>query len=126
MAARPPSAARVRFIGRVPDEELPDLYRLADLFVMPSTGEGQAVSGSLGERAKHAVLWSAGFGLFRDGLQFLVMLIMVRVLEPAAYGQFALAGSIIGFVALLSFDSFVEHTLQAHSPGNIHCNPCNS
>lgn len=33
-------ADRVRFIGRVPDEELPDLYRLADLFVMPSTGEG--------------------------------------------------------------------------------------
>ncbi|HEX6111377.1 MAG TPA: hypothetical protein VFZ10_03655 [Geminicoccaceae bacterium] len=51
---------------------------------------------------------------------------MVRLLEPAAYGQFALAGSIIGFVALLSFDSFVEHTLQAHSLGNIHCNPCNS
>lgn len=29
-----------RFIGRVPDEEMLDLYRLADLFVMPSTGEG--------------------------------------------------------------------------------------
>lgn len=31
---------RVRFIGQVPDHELPDLYRAADLFVMPSTGEG--------------------------------------------------------------------------------------
>jgi len=30
----------VRFLGYVPDEELPDLYRLADLFVMPSTDEG--------------------------------------------------------------------------------------
>jgi len=30
----------VRFLGYVPDEELLDLYRLADLFVMPSTDEG--------------------------------------------------------------------------------------
>jgi phosphatidylinositol alpha-1,6-mannosyltransferase len=30
----------VRFLGYVPDEELPDLYRLANLFVMPSSDEG--------------------------------------------------------------------------------------
>jgi phosphatidylinositol alpha-1,6-mannosyltransferase len=30
----------VRFLGYVPDEELPDLYRVADLFVMPSATEG--------------------------------------------------------------------------------------
>lgn len=30
----------VRFLGYVPDEDLPDLYRLADLFVMPSSTEG--------------------------------------------------------------------------------------
>jgi phosphatidylinositol alpha-1,6-mannosyltransferase len=30
----------VRFLGWVSDEDLPDLYRLADLFVMPSTAEG--------------------------------------------------------------------------------------
>jgi phosphatidylinositol alpha-1,6-mannosyltransferase len=30
----------VRFVGHVPDDDLPDLYRAADLFVMPSTGEG--------------------------------------------------------------------------------------
>jgi phosphatidylinositol alpha-1,6-mannosyltransferase len=33
-------AAAVRFLGYVPDEDLPDLYRLADLFVMPSSQEG--------------------------------------------------------------------------------------
>jgi phosphatidylinositol alpha-1,6-mannosyltransferase len=33
-------AGAVRFLGYVPDEELPDLYRLADLFVMPSSDEG--------------------------------------------------------------------------------------
>ncbi|CAN5828787.1 hypothetical protein BH11PSE3_BH11PSE3_18460 [soil metagenome] len=30
----------VRFLGFVPDGDLPDLYRLADLFVMPSSEEG--------------------------------------------------------------------------------------
>lgn len=33
-------AGAVRFLGFVPDEELPGLYRLADLFVMPSSEEG--------------------------------------------------------------------------------------
>ncbi len=33
-----PSA--VRFVGFVPEQTLPDLYRLADLYVMPSTHEG--------------------------------------------------------------------------------------
>lgn len=33
-------AARVRFLGKVPDAELPALYRAADLFALPSTGEG--------------------------------------------------------------------------------------
>lgn len=33
-------AAQCRFIGRIPDGEMADHYRLADLFVMPSTGEG--------------------------------------------------------------------------------------
>lgn len=30
----------VRFLGHVPREALPDLYRAADLFALPSTGEG--------------------------------------------------------------------------------------
>lgn len=33
-------AAHVRFIGRIDDAQLPDLYRTADVFVMPSTEEG--------------------------------------------------------------------------------------
>ena len=31
---------RVRFLGKVSDADLPDLYRAADLFVLPSIGEG--------------------------------------------------------------------------------------
>lgn len=35
-----PVPGAVRFLGFVPDEDLPELYRLADLFVMPSSEEG--------------------------------------------------------------------------------------
>ena len=31
---------QVRFLGKVAEADLPDLYRAADLFVLPSTGEG--------------------------------------------------------------------------------------
>lgn len=33
-------AEQVRFLGKVPQEKLPELYRAADLFALPSTGEG--------------------------------------------------------------------------------------
>lgn len=33
-------ADKVRFLGQVAAEDLPELYRAADLFVLPSTGEG--------------------------------------------------------------------------------------
>lgn len=39
-AALAGGAGAVRFLGFVSDEDLPDLYRLADLFVMPSSEEG--------------------------------------------------------------------------------------
>jgi glycosyltransferase involved in cell wall biosynthesis len=37
-------ADHVIFAGRVPDHELPDYYRLCDLFVMPSFGEGFGIA----------------------------------------------------------------------------------
>jgi phosphatidylinositol alpha-1,6-mannosyltransferase len=40
LAAEYGVAQKVYFVGRVAPEELPDHFRLADVFVMPSTGEG--------------------------------------------------------------------------------------
>ena len=34
----------VRFLGKVPREDLPDVYRSADLFALPSTGEGFGIA----------------------------------------------------------------------------------
>ena len=40
LAARLGLGEKARFVGSVVPEELPDYLRLADVFVMPSTGEG--------------------------------------------------------------------------------------
>lgn len=37
-------ADRVTFLGKVPREDLPSLYRAADLFALPSTGEGFGIA----------------------------------------------------------------------------------
>lgn len=67
---------------------------------------------NLASRAKLAVYWNTGFNLFRDLLQFVVMLILVRIIPPEAYGQFGLVNSIIGFISVFSFTSFISHSLQ--------------
>ena len=40
IAAQHGVTGQVRFLGKVHEADLPDLYRAADLFVLPSTGEG--------------------------------------------------------------------------------------
>ena len=74
---------------------------------------------SLKERAQKAVLWTVGFNLFRDGLQFATMLVLVRLLEPSAYGMFALATSIVSFVAVLSHNNFLAHSLQPRTDAEV-------
>jgi phosphatidylinositol alpha-1,6-mannosyltransferase len=44
LAAETGVTDKVIFAGRVAPDELPDYYRLADLFVMPSTGEGFGIA----------------------------------------------------------------------------------
>jgi O-antigen/teichoic acid export membrane protein len=73
------------------------------------TREPESISGSL----KSGVLWVAGLNLFRDLLQFGLMLVLVRILEPKAYGQFGLVTSIIGFFTFISYRCVSEHMLQA-------------
>lgn len=67
---------------------------------------------SLSSKAKLAVYWNTGFNLFRDFLQFGVMLVLVRIIPPEAYGQFGMVNAVIGFISVFSFASFIAHTLQ--------------
>jgi len=74
---------------------------------------------SLGSKAKSSVLWNTGFNLFRDVLQFLVMIILVRMIAPNTYGEFALVTSIIGFIHVFSFSTFIQHVLQVRDDSNV-------
>ncbi len=73
-------------------------------------------AGSLAGKAVSGVLWTTGLSVFRDFLQFGVMLVLVRLLAPEAYGQFGLVTAIMGFLTVFSFHSFLEYTLQVR-PG---------
>lgn len=75
---------------------------------------------SLGQKARLSVLWTAGFNVFRDLLQFVVMLVLVRLLAPEAYGEFGLVTSLVGFISVFSFNNFVAHTLQVKSDDQAH------
>jgi teichuronic acid exporter len=75
---------------------------------------------SLAHHAKSAVIWNAGFNFFRNLLQFVVMLVLVRLLAPEAYGQFSLVNSIIGFIGIFSFSNFIAHALQVKTDEEAH------
>ena len=70
--------------------------------------------------AQAAVIWNTGFNLFRDLLQFAVMLVLVRLLDARAYGQFSLVTSIIGFISIFSFNNFIAYTLQVQTEEETH------
>jgi teichuronic acid exporter len=74
---------------------------------------------NLKQKAKLAVYWNTGFNLFRDLLQFGVMLVLVRIIPPEAYGQFGLVTAIIGFISVFSFSGFISHTLQVRKIEDI-------
>ncbi|MEO8614628.1 MAG: oligosaccharide flippase family protein [Luteolibacter sp.] len=67
---------------------------------------------SFASKARSAVIWNAGFNLFRDGLQFATMLVLVRLLPKEAYGQFGFVTSIVGFISIFAFGNFISHALQ--------------
>src|SRR5688572_24641327 len=70
--------------------------------------------------AQSAVIWNTGFNLFRDLLQFVVMLVLVRLLDASAYGQFSLVTSIVGFISIFSFNNFIAYTLQVQADDQTH------
>ena len=74
---------------------------------------------NLGDKAKLSVLWNTGFNFFRDLLQFFVMLILVRLISPESYGKFALLSSIMTFIHVFSFNTFIQHILQLRDESRV-------
>lgn len=84
-----------------------------------SVGEIKAKEKNLAAAATSALAWSGGFTLLRDLAQFAVMLVLVRLLSPADYGNAALAQSIVGLASTVSFAPFSYHALQLRNPAGI-------
>lgn len=66
--------------------------------------------------AGQGLIWGVGFNLARDVIQFASMLILVRLLSPQIYGQFALAQTIQIFLACASYKAIAPFALQARDP----------
>lgn len=77
------------------------------------------MSQNLSNKAKMSVLWNTGFNLFRDALQFWVMLVLVRLLDPEAYGQFGMANSVIAFLSVFALQNFIGHTIQVRGKEDV-------
>ena len=81
---------RVRFMGPIPPERLVNFYRLADLFVMPSTGEGFGI----------AFLEAMASGITALGLA------VAGARDALADGELGIA------VAESEFDDALQHALE--------------
>lgn len=90
---------------------------------MPSShpaGDGQpSGQASLRGSAKQSLVWNAGFQLLRDGLQFVTMLVLVRLIGPQEYGRFNLVTSMIGLGAAIGFQPFITHTLVIRDAAEV-------
>jgi O-antigen/teichoic acid export membrane protein len=78
--------------------------------VPASSASLHSVSG-FAQKARLAVAWTTGLNVFRDAVQFGLMIVMVRLLAPEAYGQFGLMNTIISFMMVFSSREFIAHTL---------------
>jgi O-antigen/teichoic acid export membrane protein len=85
----------------------------------PETTAGSPDRPRLAARARQAILWTGGFQFFRDGLQFVLMLALVRLLPAEAYGQFGFVTTLLSFLTFVSFREFLNHTLQVRDDGDV-------
>jgi len=74
---------------------------------------------SLKQSAAEGLIWGAVFTLGRDVVQFGSMLILVRLLSPEIYGQYALAHTILLFLSVISVKTIAPFALQARDPSTF-------
>src|SRR5690242_6343399 len=88
-----------------------ETHRMGVDFSISPRSKASLVS-TLGRKAVSGVFWTAGLNVFRDFVQFGVMLVLVRLIAPESYGKFALVMAIMTFLNVLSHRVFLEYTLQ--------------
>lgn len=107
-------AGRVRFVGRVADDDLPDLYRAARVFAMPSEGEGFGIVFLEAAACGAAVVAGAGDGA-ADALADGAFGVRVDPHDQAALAAAVLAGlngagrDGTGAAQRFAFSRFAQH-----------------
>ena len=66
-----------------------------------------------------ALIMSGGYVLIKDIIQFIQMIILIRILTPEEYGSFGLTLSIIGFISIFSAVTIISHSLQIRDYKNV-------
>jgi|SaaInlStandDraft_3_1057020.scaffolds.fasta_scaffold10073_1 teichuronic acid exporter len=74
---------------------------------------------NLVKKAQSSIIWNTLFNIFKDIVNFCVMLILVRLLSPDDYGQFTLVTNIIGVIAAFSFQGLVSHAIQVRREDEV-------
>lgn len=80
---------------------------------------GEQVQHNLTALTHAAVLWNAGLVTAINAGQFVVMLVLVRLLSPDVYGQFGFLMAIVGFVYVFSAQSIVDYSLQIRNEASV-------
>ena len=63
-------------------------------------------------RILSGIAWNTTFQLFGIALNFVVMLITVRLISPAEFGRVATVTGILGFINVFNCEAFISHAIQ--------------
>src|SRR5262249_10799233 len=74
----------------------------------------------LASKAKSAILWSGGFKVTQNLLQFGLTVVLARLLSPADFGTYAVVAGIIGVLNAASSDNFLAYLLQERDESQLH------
>ena len=70
------------------------------------------MSGSLGDSVKRAVIWRSGSQIFAQVVAWASTLMVIRILDPADYGLFAMTQVVIVFLNFLNGYGFAGSLLR--------------
>src|SRR3546814_2100667 len=79
------------------------------------SGGGEKNEPAFGDRVRSAVIWRSGSQIFAQIITWSVTLVVIRLLDPADYGLFAMTQVIMSFLAFLNGWGFASALVQSDS-----------
>lgn len=80
-----------------------------------ATGDVDASHSAFGSRVRSAVIWRSGGQIVTQLLSWISTLMVVRILDPADYGLFAMTQAVIAFMQFLNGYGLVSALVQAET-----------